>query len=84
MRLRIQATVQEKHRVAYAKSVALTLDAIQMIEIIQLYSLEQYTLRKYQQSLQVPYRSSYKTIAISSLWLSLGFSISIVIYALAY
>lgn len=84
MRLRIQATVQEKHRVAYAKSVALTLDAVQMIEIIQLYSLEQYTLRKYQQSLQVPYRSSYKTIAISSLWLSLGFSISIVIYALAY
>ena len=84
MRLRIQATVQEKYRNAYAHSVALTLDAIQMMETIQVYSLEHYIFSKYQRSLQEPYRASFKTIAISSLWLSLGFSISIVIYALAY
>jgi ATP-binding cassette subfamily B (MDR/TAP) protein 1 len=84
MRLRVLAQFQERHRKAFAQSVGITIEAVGAIKTIATYSLEHASMESYRRSLQGPYRATLKAIAFGNLWLAISFSISILVYALAY
>ncbi|KAJ9263267.1 hypothetical protein DTO195F2_2923 [Paecilomyces variotii] len=84
MRLRVQAQFAERHQKAFADATAITVEAVDNIKIIAAFSLENEVYQVYSRSLQGPYRATMKAIAWSNVWLSLAFSISNLVYALAY
>ena len=84
MRLHVLNQFQERHRKAFAFSVSLTIEAANSIKTIAAYSMEHESLEYYRRSLQGPYKATLKTIAYGNFWLSLAFSVSTLVYALAY
>ena len=84
MRLHILAQFQERHRKAFANSVGITIEAVSSIKAIAVFSLERSMLEYYRRSLQGPYKATLKAIAYGNFWLSLAFSASTLVYALAY
>ena len=84
MRLRVLAQFQERHRKAFAHSVGITIEAVSAIKTISMYSLEHTAMQSYRRSLQGPYDATLKAIAFGNLWLAMAFSVSILVYALAY
>ncbi|GAD96521.1 multidrug resistance protein 1, 2, 3 [Paecilomyces variotii No. 5] len=84
MRLRVQAQFAERHQKAFADANAITVEAVDNIKIIAAFSLEDEAYQVYSRSLRGPYRATMKVIAWSNMWLALAFSISNLVYALAY
>lgn len=84
MRLRVQAQFAERHQKAFAEATAITVEAVDNIKIIAAFSLEDEAYQVYSRSLQAPYRATLKAIAWGNIFLSLAFSISNLVYALAY
>lgn len=84
MRLRVLAQLQIKHQVAYAASVGICLEAVNSIKSVASLSLESEIFQVYSRSLSEPYRASYRAIAYANFWLAAAYSVSNLIYALAY
>lgn len=84
MRIRVQAQFAERHQKAFAQATSLTVEAVDNIKIVSAFSLEKESYEVYRRALQAPYKASLKSIAWGNAWLSLAFSISNLVYALAY
>ena len=84
MRLHVLNQFQERHQKAFAYSVSLTIEAVNSIKTIAAYSLENESLEYYRRSLLGPYKATMKTIGYGNFWLSIAFSASTLVYALAY
>ena len=84
MRLRVLAQFQERHRKAFAHSVSITIEAVNAIKTIATFSLEEESIAYYRRSLMGPYQATLKAIAHGNFWLAMAFSVSTLVYAMAY
>ena len=84
MRLRALAKFQDRHQTVYAISIGITVEAVESIKTIASLSLENEFYQSYKRSLVKPYRASFREIAYTNFWLATAYSISNLIYALAY
>ena len=84
MRLKALAKFHNRHQAVYATSIGLTVEAVESIKVVVSLSLEPYFLEAYKRSLTEPYKASFLEIAYTNFWLATAFSVSNLIYALAY
>ncbi|KAF3480052.1 ABC multidrug transporter SitT [Arthroderma uncinatum] len=84
LRLRIMAQYQKKHQKAFAQATAITVEAVDNIKSIAAFSLEREAYGVFSRSLRAPYKSNMKSVLYGNFWLSLAYSISTLVYALAY
>ncbi|KAL8878011.1 MAG: hypothetical protein Q9198_004092 [Flavoplaca austrocitrina] len=84
MRLRVLTQLQDRHQLAYATSVGITIEAVNSIKTVASLGLEHEFLAVYKRSLAGPYKASFKEIAYADFWLAAAYSVSNLIYALAY
>jgi ABC-type multidrug transport system fused ATPase/permease subunit len=84
MKLRVQAKFAERHQKAFAKATAITVEAVDNIRAVSAFSLEKQSYEVFGRALRQPYRDTMKAIAHGNVWLALAFSISNLVYALAY
>lgn len=84
MRVTTVAAFEEKHLEAFADSNAITIEAVNSMKTLQVYSLENEILGTYRRSLQEPMRQITKQSAWANLWLAVGYGLSNFLYALAY
>lgn len=84
MKLRVQAQFSERHQKAFADATAISSEAVDAIKTVAAFSLELETYEVYNRSLQGPYEATLVAIAWGTTWLALAFSISNLVYALAY
>lgn len=84
MKLRVQAQFAERHQKAFADATAISSEAVDAIKTVAAFSLELETYEVYNRSLQGPYEATLVAIAWGTTWLALAFSISNLVYALAY
>ncbi|KAL5361779.1 P-loop containing nucleoside triphosphate hydrolase protein [Aspergillus floccosus] len=84
MKLRVQAKFAERHQKAFAKATAITVEAVDNIRAVSAFSLEKQSYEVFGRALKRPYRETMKAIAHGNIWLALAFSISNLVYALAY
>ncbi|KAL8650196.1 MAG: hypothetical protein Q9210_003970 [Variospora velana] len=84
MRLWAVSDLQMQHQRLYAKPAGISLEAIASIKTIAGYSLESVFNERYRQSLQAPYKASLRGLAHTNFWLAAAYSVSFLIYALAY
>ncbi|KAJ5314286.1 uncharacterized protein N7443_001170 [Penicillium atrosanguineum] len=84
MKLRTQANFAERHQKAFAKATAVTVEAVDNIRAVSAFSLEKQSYAVYERALQAPYRETLKSIAFGNVFLATAFSISNLVYALAY
>ncbi|OOG00831.1 hypothetical protein ASPCADRAFT_159149 [Aspergillus carbonarius ITEM 5010] len=84
MKLRVQAKFAERHQKAFAKATAITVEAVDNIRAVAAFSLEEQSQEVFGRALRRPYRDTMKAIAHGNAWLALAFSISNLVYALAY
>lgn len=84
MKLRVQAKFAERHQKAFAKATAITVEAVDNIRAVSAFSLEKQSYAVFGRALVKPYRATMKAIAWGNVWLAAAFSISNLVYALAY
>ncbi|KAJ5633916.1 hypothetical protein N7528_001758 [Penicillium herquei] len=84
MKLRTQAQFAERHQKAFAQATAITIEAIDNIRAVSAFSLEKQTYSVYERALKAPYKETLRSIAFGNVFLALSFSISALVYALAY
>ncbi|CAG8203841.1 unnamed protein product [Penicillium salamii] len=84
MKLRTQAQFAERHQKAFAKATAITVEAVNNIRAVSAFSLERQSYAVYERALKAPYRETLKSIAFGNVFLAMAFSISNLVYALAY
>ncbi|OTA99097.1 hypothetical protein M426DRAFT_16768 [Hypoxylon sp. CI-4A] len=74
----------ERHEKAFAKSVGITVEAVNSIKTVAALSLEQEVLGTYRRSLSGPRKEMTRSSLWANLFLAIAFSISNLIYALIY
>ena len=84
MRLYVLGKLQATHQKLYATSVGISLEAVASMKTIASYSLEKEFYERYCRSLRAPYRASLREFAYTNFWLATAYSITFLIYALAY
>ncbi|KEY81370.1 ABC multidrug transporter Mdr4 [Aspergillus fumigatus] len=84
MKLRVQKQLAERHQKAFAKATAVTIEAVDNIRAVSAFSLEKQSYQVYGRALRGPYRATIKATFHGNAWLALAFSISNLVYALAY
>ncbi|KAF5024642.1 hypothetical protein F66182_3264 [Fusarium sp. NRRL 66182] len=84
MKLRTQAKFAERHQKAFSQATAITVEAVDNIRIVSAFSLETSSNLRYEHALREPYRETLRSIAYGNVFLALAFSISNLVYALAY
>lgn len=84
MKLRTQAQFAERHQKAFAQATAITVEAVDNIRAVSAFSLEKQSCAVYERALQEPYQETLWSIAFGNFFLALAFSISNLVYALAY
>lgn len=84
MKLRTQAQFAERHQKAFAKATAITIEAVNNIRAVSAYSLEKQSYAVYERALKAPYHETLRSIAFGNVFLAMAFSISNLVYALAY
>ena len=84
MRLYAMAQFSAKHKSLHAVSASISLEAVASIRTIANYSLENEIFKRYRFSLQAPYKASLRAFAYTNFWLATAYSISMLIYSLAY
>lgn len=84
MRLRVLAQFQERHQKAFAQATAITVEAVDNIKSVAAFSLEKQSYEVFARALKAPYQATLKSIAYGNVWLALAYSISNLVYALAY
>ena len=84
MRLYALSKLQKRHQTLYAKPAGISLEAVASIKTIASYSLEEEYYERYRRSLRAPYNASLQGFAYTNFWLATAYSVSFLIYALAY
>ncbi|KAL4891455.1 P-loop containing nucleoside triphosphate hydrolase protein [Aspergillus ambiguus] len=84
MRVTSLASFEERHLASFAKSVGITVEAVNSIKTVMSLSLEHEVLGTYRRSLRGPMRETTKQSAWANLWLAIGYGLSNFLYALAY
>lgn len=84
MKLRTQASFAERHQKAFAQATAITIEAVDNIRAVSAFSLEKQSYSVYERALKAPYKETLRSIAFGNVFLALSFSISALVYALAY
>ncbi|KAK8123906.1 hypothetical protein PG999_003824 [Apiospora kogelbergensis] len=84
MQIKLLTQFAARHETAFAKSVSITVEAINSIKTVAALSLEQEVLGTYRRSLKTPRKEMFRSSIWINLWLALTNSISNMIYALAY
>ncbi|KAK8108484.1 hypothetical protein PG984_014285 [Apiospora sp. TS-2023a] len=84
MQIRLLTQFAARHETAYAKSVSITVEAVNSIKTVAALSLEQEVLGTYRRSLKTPRKEMFRSSIWINLFLALTNSISNMIYALAY
>ncbi|KAI4176761.1 MAG: hypothetical protein LQ343_000854 [Gyalolechia ehrenbergii] len=84
MRLDALSKLQIRHQKLYAVPAGISLEAVASIKTIATCSLEQEYYERYCRSLQAPYAASLRGFAYTNFWLATAYSVSFLIYALAY
>ncbi|KAI4120369.1 MAG: hypothetical protein LQ338_007068 [Usnochroma carphineum] len=84
MRLYALSNLQVRHQKLYAIPAGISLEAVTSIKTIASYSLEGEFYERYHRSLQAPYEASLRGFAYTNFWLAAAYSVSFLIYALAY
>ncbi|KAM0421200.1 hypothetical protein ACHAPT_011092 [Fusarium lateritium] len=84
MKLRTQAKFAQRHQKAFAQATSITVEAVDNIRIVSAFSLEGQSNARYELALREPYRETLRSIAYGNIFLALAFSISNLVYALAY
>lgn len=84
MKLRTQAHFAERHQKAFAQATAITVEAVDNIRAVSAFSLEKQSYAVYERALHAPYRETLRSIAYGNVFLAMSFSISNLVYALAY
>ncbi|KAK7936691.1 uncharacterized protein PG986_015129 [Apiospora aurea] len=84
MQIRLLTQFAARHETAFAKSVSITVEAVNSIKTVAALSLEQEVLGTYRRSLKTPRKEMFRSSIWINLWLALTNSISNMIYALAY
>lgn len=84
MKLRTQVNFAKRHQKAFAQATAITLEGVDNIRTLSAFSLERQSFAVYERALQAPYAETLRSIAIGNVFLATAFSISNLVYALAY
>lgn len=84
MKLRTQANFAARHQKAFAQATAITVEAVDNIRAVSAFSLEKQAYAVYERALQAPYKETLRSIAFGNVFLATAFSISNLVYALAY
>ncbi|KAK4496847.1 hypothetical protein PRZ48_011296 [Zasmidium cellare] len=84
MRLRCFAKFHEKHAKAFASATGYATEAVNSIRVISIFSLEEEAVNVYHRSLKAPYEETLKMLLWSNAWLASAYSVSNLVYALAY
>ncbi|KAI8922590.1 ABC multidrug transporter Mdr1 [Powellomyces hirtus] len=84
LRVRIIARFQKRHETAYVSSAALAAEAIGNIKTVAALSCENVIRTRYHDSLEGPYQDSLRSISSGNFWLALAYSITYLLYAMAY
>ncbi|TKY86362.1 hypothetical protein EX895_004511 [Sporisorium graminicola] len=84
LRLKVLADFQKRHETAYVKSNSLAIEAVQCIKTVASLGREEDVMRKFERSLENPYRESMRHFLFGNVFLALALSISYFIYAFAY
>lgn len=84
LRLKVLADFQKRHETAYVKSNSLAIEAVQCIKTVASLGREEDVMRKFERSLEKPYRESMRHFLFGNVFLALALSISYFIYAFAY
>lgn len=84
MQMRIIGKFHARHEKAYAKSISITVEAINSIKTVAALSLEKEVLGTYWRALRNPRKDMVRTSIWANLFLALSYSIANLIYALAY
>ncbi|KAF9885569.1 hypothetical protein FE257_012775 [Aspergillus nanangensis] len=84
MRVTSLASFEERHLKAFAKSVGITVEAVNSIKTVMSLSLEHEIMSTYRRSLGGPLKEITRQSAWANLWLAVGYGLSNFLYALAY
>ncbi|KAI0902060.1 putative ABC multidrug transporter [Annulohypoxylon nitens] len=84
MQIRILTQFAERHEKAFAKSVSITVEAVNSIKTVAALSLEHEVLGTYRRSLSAPRKEMTRSSLWANLFLAIAFSLSNLIYAFIY
>ncbi|KAJ5576633.1 ABC transporter integral membrane type 1 [Penicillium sp. DV-2018c] len=84
MRVTSLAQFEERHLEAFARSVGITVEAVNSIKTVMSLSLEHEIMGTYRRSLAAPMKEVTRQSAWANLWLAIGYGLSNFLYALAY
>ncbi|KAI1454937.1 P-loop containing nucleoside triphosphate hydrolase protein [Annulohypoxylon moriforme] len=84
MQIRILTKFAERHEKAFAKSVSITVEAVNSIKTVAALSLEHEVLETYRRSLSAPRKEMTRSSLWANLFLAIAFSLSNLIYAFIY
>ncbi|CAK3966676.1 ABC multidrug transporter [Lecanosticta acicola] len=84
MRLRCFKKFHEKHAKAFSSATGFAVEAVNSIRVISMYSLEDEAVNVYHRALKAPYAETLKMLLWSNAWLASSYSVSNLVYALAY
>ncbi|KAJ9150421.1 p-loop containing nucleoside triphosphate hydrolase protein [Pleurostoma richardsiae] len=84
MQLRQLSAFAARHEAAFARSISISVEAVNSIRAVAALGLEGEVLGTYRRSLGAPKREIARASAVANFWLALAYSIGYWIYALAY
>ncbi|KAJ5366477.1 hypothetical protein N7541_000418 [Penicillium brevicompactum] len=84
MRVSSLAQFEERHLEAFARSVGITVEAVNSIKTVMSLSLEHEIMGTYRRSLAAPMKAMTRQSAWANLWLAIGYGLSNFLYGLAY
>ncbi|CAG8214940.1 unnamed protein product [Penicillium olsonii] len=84
MRVSSLAQFEERHLEAFARSVGITVEAVNSIKTVMSLSLEHEIMGTYRRSLAAPMKDMTRQSAWANLWLAIGYGLSNFLYGLAY
>ncbi|KAJ5436639.1 ABC transporter integral membrane type 1 [Penicillium cf. griseofulvum] len=84
MRVTSLAQFEERHLEAFARSVGITVEAVNSIKTVMSLSVEDEIMGTYRRSLAAPMREITRQSAWANIWLAIGYGLSNFLYGLAY
>ncbi|KAI2707931.1 hypothetical protein CBS147333_4513 [Penicillium roqueforti] len=84
MRVTSLAQFEERHLEAFARSVGITVEAVNSIKTVMSLSVEEEIMGTYRRSLAAPMKEITRQSAWANIWLAIGYGLSNFLYSLAY
>jgi ATP-binding cassette, subfamily B (MDR/TAP), member 1 len=84
MQLVVLARFEARHQEAFAKSVSISVEAVEQIKTVAVHGLEAESVGTYRRSLRGPIRETTRRSAYANMWLALAYGFPTFIYAMAY